>query len=81
MKLQNIKEVNAFIAAVDSCVGDVILKSPYGDSLNLKSKLTQYVAVGKLLEERGENLELFCSNKADEPKFFEFFRTYPSVIE
>ena len=39
MKLSKIEQVNEFLAIVDSCKGDVTLRSVDGDIFNLKSKL------------------------------------------
>ena len=72
MKLTNIKEINDFLAVIDSCEGSVTLTSPYGDCFNLKSKLTQYIAIAELLGENAEELELWCTSKADEYKFLRF---------
>lgn len=79
MRLKNIEEVNAFLATVDSCDGDVWLESQYGDKLNLKSKISQYIAMAALLKDKYEVLELFCARKEDEQKFFKYFRDYPGV--
>ena len=79
MRLKNIEEVNAFLATVDACNGDVWLQSQYGDKFNLKSKLSQYVAMGALLRDEDEILELFCSLPEDEPKFLKYFAEYPGV--
>lgn len=49
MKLMNINDPDAFIKAVSSCKGKVEIVSKDGDVLNLKSKLTQYVSLIKLL--------------------------------
>ena len=72
MKFTNIKEVNEFLDVVDSCEGSVTLTSPYGDCFNLKSKLTQYIAIAELLGENADELELWCSSKSDEYKFLKF---------
>lgn len=80
MKLRNIAEVEAFRNAVGKCTGDVWLESVDGDRFNLKSALSQYVALGTLLSENGDNLELFCSNSADQTHFFEFFANNPGVM-
>ena len=53
MKLSNITDVQKFTAAVNACTGDVYLKSVEGDVFNLKSSLSQYIAIGRLLEESG----------------------------
>lgn len=79
MKLKNITELNDFIAAVDSCKGEVWLESPYGDRFNLKSKFSQYLALGELLGKNGDALELFCQFTEDEKYFYEFFKKYPGV--
>lgn len=50
---------NDFVATVNDCKGQVWLESPEGDRYNLKSVFSQYIALGKLLEERGDYLELF----------------------
>ena len=79
MRLKNIEEVNDFLATVDACNGDVWLESQYGDKFNLKSKLSQYIAIGALLNDGQEVLELFCANKEDEQKFLGYFMDHPGV--
>ena len=79
MKLKNISEVEGFIATVDSCEGSVWLESIYGDRFNLKSKLSQYVALGALLGANGDDLELFCQLPEDRAKFYQYFKDYPGV--
>ena len=73
MKIKNIKDVETFLDIVNSCNGEVTLTSIYGDKFNMKSKLTQYVAVSALLGEHGDELELWCSEKSDEEKFLKMF--------
>lgn len=79
MRLKNIEEVNAFLATVDSCNGDVWLTSQYGDKFNLKSKISQYIAMSALLRDKDEVLELFCARKEDESKFMKYFEEHPGV--
>lgn len=81
MKFKTQEEVKEFLAIVDKCKGEVILTSKYGDKYNLKSILTQYIAIGALLGNRGDELELFCSNKEDEQKFFKFFYEKPEILK
>ena len=50
----------------------MLLKSPEGDVLNLKSSLSQYIALGQLLSEAGDSLELFTTCREDEAKMLEF---------
>ncbi len=68
MKLNNVKDVQTFMAAVNSCENDVYLKSQEGDVFNLKSSLSQYIAIGRLIEESGDDLELFAQTREDEAK-------------
>ena len=79
MKLKNISEVHAFIATVDSCTGSVWLESVEGDKFNLKSKFSQYIALGALLGQSGEDLELYCQLPEDRAKFFKYFQEFPGV--
>ena len=72
MKLKNIKEVEAFRKVIHECEGDVYLKSPEGDVFNLKSSLSEYIALGRLLGEAGDSLELFASRREDEARLLEF---------
>lgn len=80
MKLKNITLVHKFLGVVAKCNGDVWLESQQGDRFNLKSPLSQYVAIGKLVSEHGNELELFCSSYDDEKNFFEFFEMNPEVL-
>jgi hypothetical protein len=74
MLLKNIKDIALLVSAVDKCTGNVILRSIDGtEEFNLKSKLSQYIAIGKLCEEHGDEYEIFCSNKADEGYMLGFF--------
>lgn len=80
MKIKNIKNVETFLAVVNECKGEVTLTSVYGDKYNLKSALTQYVAVAALLGDHGEELELWCTDKDDEKKFFKMFNEHPEML-
>ena len=66
MKLANITDVQKFTAAVNACQSDVYLKSVEGDVFNLKSSLSQYIAIGRLIEESGDSLELIAQTREDE---------------
>lgn len=79
MKLNNIKEVEGFLEVVKQCKGEVYLRSPMCDIYNLKSALSQYVAIGALLGEHGDELELFCEDRSDEPLFFKYFADCPET--
>ena len=79
MRIKNIKDVEVFLNVVKQCKGDVALTSQYGDKFNLKSALSQYVAVAALLGEHGDELELWCTDKSDEYKFLEMFKDNPEM--
>ncbi len=68
MKLNNIKDVQKFVAAINECEHGVYLKSLEGDVFNLKSSMSQYVAIGRLIEESGDSLELFADSREDEAR-------------
>lgn len=80
MKIKNIKNVETFLAVVNECKGEVTLTSVYGDKYNLKSALTQYVAVAALVGDHGEELELWCTDKDDEKKFLKMFNEHPDML-
>lgn len=79
MKFKNVNQIDDFLSAVNKCTGRVYLKSIDGDVFNLKSRLSQYVAIGALLDDEGDYLELFCDNREDEVHFFKFFDEHPEV--
>ncbi len=50
MKITNITDINEFFKVIDKCKGRVELTSSEGDRINLKSKLTQFIAMAQLLD-------------------------------
>lgn len=71
MRLNSIKNVQKFVDTVNSCEHGVYLKSVEGDVFNLKSSLSQYVAIGRLIEESGDSLELFADSREDEARLMQ----------
>lgn len=51
MKIKNVKDIEKFFKVVDECKGKVELVTDEGDRLNLKSKLTQYVALASAFKD------------------------------
>ena len=51
MKVFNITDIDAFFKVIDACQGRVELVTGEGDRLNLKSKLSQYVALAKVFSD------------------------------
>lgn len=80
MRLKNSKEIKAFEEAINKSKGDVWLETPEGDKLNLKSLYCKYIAIDRLLEDRGNDLELYCQLHEDEMNFFNFFDVYPDSL-
>lgn len=79
MKLKNMGEVHDFLDVIDRCKGDVWLEDQDGSKINLKSKLSQYIAIGALLTEQGANLELYCQLPEDDAKFYVLFSEHPTM--
>lgn len=72
MKLKNVKNIDKLFQTINECSGKVML---VGDDiqLNMKSKLTQYVALAKIFSD-GEipELELHAENPDDVAKLIKF---------
>ncbi len=79
MQLKNIGEVRDFLGTVDRCAGEVWLEDREGSKINLKSKLSQYVAIGALLSEQREQLYLYCQLPEDDAKFYVLFSENPEM--
>ena len=72
MKLKNIHEVEDFRKVIHQCKNNVYLKSQEGDVFNLKSAMSEYIALGRLLSEQGDSLELFADSREDEALLLKF---------
>jgi len=69
-KLNNV-DVQAFMKALDSCKGDVMLITDEDDRFNLKSKLSQIAGLVNLIEGgKLVNARIYCSNIDDESMLF-----------
>lgn len=77
MRLKKIQDTEKFFHIVNECRGRVELVSNEGDRLNLKSKLTQMIAVAKVFSNPNAmaELELVCSDQDDMEKFSIFRET------
>ncbi len=74
MLLKNIGDIDMLLAAVDKCRGDVVIRSLDGsEEFSLKSSFSKYLAIGRLADEHGEDYEMFCLSKDDEPFMLQFF--------
>ncbi len=72
IELHNV-EVQAFLAEIDKCEGDVFLVTDEGNRLNLKSKLCQLIGLTQLIEGgKISNAHLECQKPEDQSKLFRF---------
>ena len=72
MRLKNVNQVNKFKEVINECTGNVYIHTPQGDVFNLKSALSEYSAIGRLLDEHGDELELFADLREDETRLIRF---------
>ncbi len=75
MKIKSIKDIEAFKKVIAQCKGSVWLESVYGDYYNLKSELSQYIAMADLLRDKNEDLELFAGLPEDKILLMQFLHT------
>lgn len=74
MLLKNLEDARILIDIVKKCKGDVFLRSlDKTEEFNLKSTLSQYMAISKLCAEHGEEYEIICMNPDDEVYMMQFF--------
>lgn len=74
MLLKNVGDIDMLLKAVDKCRGDVVIRSVDGsEEFSLKSSFSKYLAIGRLADEHGDEYEMFCLNKDDEPYMLQFF--------
>lgn len=72
--LRSVRDLEAFEQAIKECSGDVWLRKNDGsEEFNLKSVLSEYIALGKLCDEHGSEYEIFCQLFTDESKLLKFF--------
>jgi len=73
MKVTNITNIDAFFKVIDACTGRVELVTNEGDRLNLKSKLSQYVALANVFSDgKIDELELVAYDKEDVQRLINF---------
>ena len=75
MILRSINDVDAFRKVINSCEGAVWLERAMGDKFDLKSIFSQYIAIGRLLEDHNEELEIFATSFEDTVKISNFLKS------
>ena len=76
MKFENIQNVEKLFQIIrDECTGTVELVSTEGDRINLKSRLSQYISMVRLLDaEFVRELQLVASDPADVERLLRIMR-------
>ncbi len=73
MKITNISDINEFFKVIDQCKGRVELTSTEGDRINLKSRLTQFVAMAQIMDTTYvKELELVASEPEDVKRLLDY---------
>lgn len=72
MKMTSLTDIEKFKKVINECEGPVWLESIHGDYYNLKSELSQYIAMVDLLRDKHEDLELFAQYQADKSRLGAF---------
>lgn len=75
MKIQNIKDPQAFFEVIDDCKGRIELVTGEGDRLNLRSKLSQFVSLSNIFSADTNiipELEIIAYEPEDSKKLLEF---------
>lgn len=66
MRIRSIQDIEALKEAVSQCSRAVWLESVNGDKYDLKSEFSQYIAIGALIQDTDEQLELFAADPRDQ---------------
>ena len=73
-KLYHLEDITGFFNVVNRCKGRIELITNEGDRLNLKSKLSRYIALANLFNDGGEipEMEIMCSDPDDVKEIMKF---------
>ena len=74
MKLYNLEDITGFFNIINTCKGKIELVTDESDRLNLKSKLSRYIALADLFTDKGKipEMEITCSDPDDVVKIMNF---------
>ena len=85
MRLNTIEDAEKFMEVIKSCKGPVYLtdwetdeNGEYNFKLNLKSGLSLYFGISKLLEEHGDWFEIHTNDREDEVLLMDFIECLKS---
>lgn len=80
MTLENVSNVEGLFEVINTCKGNVELVSEEGDRINLKSRLSQYLAVAGIFSHGYvRELEVEIENPEDMDKIMEFIVSGESI--
>ena len=72
--LRDIHDLESFREAVKQCKGDVyLLNQDKTEQFNLKSELSEFIALGRLADLHGSKYEIFCQFPSDEGYLLKYF--------
>lgn len=76
MRLNKVNDVEKLRAAIRMCEHDVYLRSVDGTiEFNMKSALSEYIALGVLCDKHGDEYEIFAQTREDESILLGFFES------
>ncbi|MCQ2500220.1 MAG: hypothetical protein MJ117_02610 [Lachnospiraceae bacterium] len=75
-RMVTLDQVDQFLSLVDSCRGNIYLTSKYGDRFNLKSKLSQFLAISAILDSDADDLDIQCADHEDDSRLRHFLLTH-----
>ena len=76
MKLMNIQEIDAFKDVLHHARGSVWCEDMSGHHYDLRDEIEQYIAIGEMLKDPENGLELFASDKLTELELLGFFNRF-----
>lgn len=82
MTLENVRNLTGLFSVIGKCNKDVFLVSPEGDKINLKSRLSQYLALaGAFTHGYVRSMSLEFEDPEDEKKVMAFISSGDSLKE
>ena len=72
MKMQTVQQINTFKSILSSATGTVLAEDRQGNHYDLKDELMQYIVIGSMLRDSGEEYLLYASSPRDERRLISF---------
>ena len=75
MLVPYIKDLKSFFKVVSNCEGKVVVVTDKGDKLNLKSKLSQFVAITNIFRsDEPREVKIIAYKPEDKIRIFNYFQ-------